>query len=186
MTRHRLLLGATLLAALLCACATLPDDAPIVEKLDTETGVTVARLGKPVELYRDTFLKNPTGRFAFMGPFETNNMGERHLFLWLAVPVEMAADSAPPAFEVDGAPLALPTASREAASAGLRKPPYKLPTPWSSMYYYAIDAGTLAKLAAAGRISVQVDEPAFDGTAQTRFSAELGPDTPLRDFAARD
>ena len=43
----------TLAAALLSACAALPEDAPVVEKLDTETGVTVTRLGQPVELYRD-------------------------------------------------------------------------------------------------------------------------------------
>jgi hypothetical protein len=120
-----------------------------------------------------------------MGPFETNNMGERHPFLWLAIPVEMAADSPPPAFEVDGAPLALPAPTRDAASAGVRKSPYKIPAPWSSMYYYAIDAATLAKIGAARQISVLVAEPTFEGATQTKFTVEMDESTPLRDFASR-
>ena len=64
--------------------APLPDDAPVVEQLDPETGLTVARLGRPLELYRETFRKDTTERFAFLGPFETNQMGQRELFLWVA------------------------------------------------------------------------------------------------------
>ena len=56
-------------SSLLGACAALPDDAPVVEQLDTETGTTVARLGRPIEVYRESFLQEPTGRFAFIAPF---------------------------------------------------------------------------------------------------------------------
>ena len=48
------------------------------------------------------FLQDPAGRFAFLGPFETNLMGQRELFLWIAVPVEPVADSVP-VVEMNGA-----------------------------------------------------------------------------------
>jgi hypothetical protein len=69
-----------LFTVLLAACAALPDDAPVVEQLDTETGNTIARLGRPIELYRETFTQDATSRFAFIGPFETNQMGKRDSF----------------------------------------------------------------------------------------------------------
>src|SRR5262245_46693417 len=74
--------AALVAAALLGGCAAVPDDAPVVEDLDQETGITIARLGRAVELYRETFRQDSTGRFAFIGPFETNHMGTRDLFLW--------------------------------------------------------------------------------------------------------
>ena len=54
MTRHYALRCTLLLivAAALVACATVPDDASVVEKLDDETGLTIARLGRPIEVYR--------------------------------------------------------------------------------------------------------------------------------------
>src|SRR5262245_6061911 len=77
----RLVLVATA-GTLLSACAALPDDAPVVETLDPETGLTVARLGRPLELYSETTNKDVSERFAFIGPFETNQMGSRAMFLW--------------------------------------------------------------------------------------------------------
>ena len=44
MTRRLRALTASLLALTLGACAALPEDAPVVEQLDNDTGVTVARL----------------------------------------------------------------------------------------------------------------------------------------------
>ena len=93
---------AAVASSMLGACAALPDDASVVEQLESETGVTVTRLGHPIELYRETFLKDPAGRFAFLGPFETNQMGQRELFLWIAVPIEPVADSVP-VVEMNGA-----------------------------------------------------------------------------------
>ena len=82
---------AALASSMLVACAALPDDATVVEQPRVGDGVTVTRLGHPIELYRETFLKDPAGRFAFLGPFETNQMGQRELFLWIAVPIEPVA-----------------------------------------------------------------------------------------------
>src|SRR6478735_5674304 len=109
-------LGFVLVAAacsMLGACAALPDDASVVEQLESETGVTVTRLGHPIELYRETFLKDPAGRFAFLAPFETNQMGQRELFLWIAVPLEPVADSVP-VVELDGVAQTLGAPGRSA------------------------------------------------------------------------
>ena len=173
-------------AAALGACATVPDDASVVEKLDEETGLTIARLGRPIEVYRETFLKEPTGRFAFLGPFETNQMGTRELFLWVAVPIELTEQDAAPIITVNGKELALGTPGRAPDFAGLRKSPYKIPTPWSSMYYYRVDETLIGTLGGAQSISVRVTEPTRDGTVKTVFAVTLeASDARLRDFAAR-
>ena len=177
---------ASLVAISLGACAALPDDAPVVEQLDADTGATVARLGRPVELYRDTFVQDATGRFAFLGPFETNQMGTRALFLWLAVPIESPADAEPPTVEVNGKPLELGAPGRAADFAALKTSPYKIPTPWSSMYYYKIDAEIARTLGGAATLAVSVGESTKDGTIRTAFKNQIGGDPRLATFAARE
>jgi hypothetical protein len=164
-------------------CASLPEDAPVMERLDTETGITVGRLGSPVELYRDTFLQDAAGRFAFIAPFETNNMGTREHFLWIALPVTPAPDE-DPSIEINGATLSLTVAGRDAQAAGLAKSPYKIPTPWSAMYYYKLDQALLSRLGEASQITIRVTEATKKGTAKTVFSAPIT-DTRLKEFAAR-
>jgi hypothetical protein len=179
------LLAVMALAAALGACAALPDDSPIVEQLDPETGATIARFGHPIELYRDTFAQDATGRFAFLGPFETNQMGTRESFLWIAIPIEAANDAEPPTVEVNGKPLALGAVGRGADFAALRGSPYKIPTPWSSMYYFKLDAALLAQLGAANDLTIRVLEPTKEGNVRTTFAAKVADDSRLRDFAAR-
>jgi hypothetical protein len=176
---------ATVLALTLGACAAVPNDSPVVEQLDSETGATVARIGRPFELYRESFAHDATARFAFIGPFETNQMGNRELYLWVAVPVESPAGSEPLVVEVDGQPLALAAPGRQADFAGLRSSPYKIPTPWSAMYYFKIDAAVVGTLGQARTVTVRVSEPAKDSPVRTSFTAETGTDSRLRDFAAR-
>jgi hypothetical protein len=183
----RVLRSATLsLAALtLVACAALPDDAPVVEQLDNETGATITRLGQPVELYRETVVRDATGRFAFFAPFETNQMGARQSYLWIAVPIESPAGAEPPAVTLNGQPLVLGAPGRAADFAGLKTSPYKLPTPWSSTYYYRIDAAVVAALRDAREIGVTVAEATPDGAVRTPFGTQVGTDPRLREFAAR-
>ena len=95
-TRYARLTLAGFAAMFIGACAALPDDAPVVENLDEETGVTIARLGRPLELYNETSSKDVAERFAFLGPFETNQMGKRELFLWVALPMENPGGSPAP------------------------------------------------------------------------------------------
>jgi hypothetical protein len=170
--------------SILGACAALPEDASVVEQLESETGVTVTRLGHPVELYRETFLKDPAGRFAFLGPFETNQMGKRELYLWIAVPIEPVAESVP-VVEIDGAALSLGAPGRTADFAAIGKSPYKIPTPWSAMYYFKVDAELVARLAAATKLTVRTQEVAKSGAVKTVFETEVAADTRLKDFAAR-
>lgn len=176
---------ALLAGVILGACAALPDDAPVVEQLDAEMGATIARLGKPMELYRESFVADPAGRFAFVAPFETNQMGTRELFLWLAIPIEIAPDTKP-IVEVNGKELELGPLGRESTFAGVGKSPYKIPTPWSSMYYYKIDAAIVGQLGEARRIAVRVVETTKSGTQDTLFTAPVEAGDPrLKDFAAR-
>ena len=170
-------------SSVLAACAALPEDAPVVEQLDTETGVTVTRLGHPIELYRETFQQDPAGRFAFLGPFETNLMGTRELFLWIAVPVEPAGNALP-VIELNGAPVTLSEPGRAADFAGLHQSPYKIPTPWSAMYYFKIDADLVTRLADSTKLTIRVLETAKSGTVKTTFATDVA-DSRLKDFAAR-
>lgn len=174
---------AGVLVASLSACAALPEDAPVMEQLDNETGVTIARLGHPMELYRETFQRNPAGRFAFLAPFETNQMGVRELFLWAALPVDIA-EGTEPDIEVNGKQLALGKPGRQADFAGLRKSPYKIPTPWSAMYYYKVDQALVETLGGATTLSIRVTEKTKDGTTITVFASSVV-DSRLKEFAAR-
>jgi hypothetical protein len=173
---------ATFAMSVLGACATLPEDASVVEKLDPETGVTITRLGQPIELYRETFLKDPAGRFAFLAPFETNQMGQRDLFLWIAVPIEPVADSVP-VIEMNGTAISLAAPGRTADFASLNRSPYKIPTPWSAMYYFKVDTDLVARLAEATKLTLRMLEADKSGTVKTVFESEVT-DTRLKDFAS--
>ena len=180
MTRFAL---AAFASSVLGACAALPDDASVVEKLEPETGVTITRLGHPIELYRETFLKDPAGRIAFLGPFETNQMGQREQFLWIAVPIEPVADSVP-VVEIDGTAVSLGAPGRSANFANISKSPYKIPTPWSAMYYFKVDMDLVARLAAAAKLTVRMVEADKSGAMKTVFETDVIDDARLKDFAS--
>jgi hypothetical protein len=174
------------LAALaLGACAALPQDQPVYEHLDADTGVTIAQLGKPVELYREIVPNTYTDRFAFLAPFETNQMGKRESFLWLAVPVDPTLSDSIPTVDVDGTALVLGTAGRAADFAGLTKSPYKVPTSWSVLYYFKADGALLARLGGAQNIVIHMMEPAKKGPVEVQFALAVGQDPRLKEFAAR-
>jgi hypothetical protein len=167
-------------------CAAIPNDSPVVEELDSQTGMTVARLGRPIELYREAATRDSAVRFAFVAPFETNRMGTRDLYLWVAVPIEYVDGTKPPIVAADGMPLVLGAPSRGAETAGLRTDPYPPPTPWSTAWYYKADANAIAKLGDSSRLTVRVPEVARDGTTSiAEYVVELGDETRLRAFANR-
>lgn len=181
---RRFIVGAFALTVL-GACASLPQDQPVYEQLDPDTGVTIARIGKPLELYRETVQNVYNDRFAFLAPFETNQMGKRERFLWLAVPVDPELSSSVPTLEVDGSALELGTAGRAADFAGLVKSPYKSPAPWSQLYYFRADDALIARLGAAQSIAIHSIEPAKNGTIATHYVLKVADDPRLREFAAR-
>jgi hypothetical protein len=172
-------------ALLFGACAALPDDAPVVENLDEETGLTIARLGRPLELYSEFASKDVAERFAFLGPFETNQMGSRALFLWVALPMENPGGSSAPTVLVDGAALNLGEGGTSAEFAGLRNSPYRIPTPWIANYYFRIDGDIVARLGAAVDLRIEAVDQAKRGAVDLKFTAQPGDDRRLPDFAAR-
>ncbi len=188
MTSHARFVLVAAASFFLGGCAALPDDAPVVEQLDSETGTTVTRLGRPVEVYRESIrepsLQESAGRFAFFGPFETNLMGKRELFVWLAVPIEPVADSVP-VVEVNGAALSLGPPGRNADFAMLHTSPYKIPTPWSAMYYFKVDDSIVSRLGEATDLAVRVLEGGKKGPIKTVFSGNIEADPLLKDFATR-
>jgi hypothetical protein len=169
--------------ALLGGCASLPEDQPVMEQLDSETGVTITRLGKPIEIFRETFLKQAPGRFGFIAPFETNLMGTRELYLWIAIPIE-PAPNAEPTVSIDGNPVSLGKAGFDAEFAGLRKSPYRLATPWSAMFYFKIDAAIVERLGKSSQLVVEIFEATKEGAAKIEFVATIS-DERLRAFASR-
>jgi len=174
-----------MLAGMLAGCAALPDDAPYVEELDEDTGLTVARLGRPIELYRELFRKVQTERFGFIGPFETNQMGKRELFLWVATPHEGDNLPPPPKVTLDGKVLELGTPGRTPDFAGLLAPPYRIPTPWIASFYFRIDAATVEQLGAAQNVSVELTEDTRNGQVTAQYQAQVGDDPRLRAFSSR-
>ena len=82
-----------LLLAALAGCASVPENA-VSERLDERTGTTVTTMQKPIELVSTEPRGSNSDPFAYLAPFETNRMGRRELFLWIAVPDERGGASA--------------------------------------------------------------------------------------------
>ena len=181
---RRMTLALLSLAAILGGCASLPDDAPVVDQLDEQTGLTIARIGRPLELYVESPRADPGSRFGFFAPFMTNQMGTRQPFLWVALPVEPAANPPKATVTVDGAALTLGDAGHTPDYAGLAKPPYKISTPWFATYYFRLDPAMVQTLGNANEIAVQVTEDTRSGPVESRFTLKIGGDPRLRDFAA--
>ena len=90
-----------------------------------------------------------------------------------------------PTVEVNGKALELGTPGRSGDFAGVHKSPYKIPTPWSAMYYFKIDAAVVASLGAATSLNIRVLEPGKDGPVKTLFAPKSPPIRAFEDFAAR-
>jgi hypothetical protein len=145
---------ATALALLAAGCAAVPDNA-VSERLDERTGTTLTSMRRPVELVSTEPRGNNSDPFAYVAPFETNRMGQRALYLWVAVPDERGGAAAPVVL-VNGAPLPARPLAADARGLGLGALPYAAPAPWSSIGVFAIDEAALRSLAAAGTIETTV------------------------------
>ncbi len=75
--------------------------------------------------------------------------------------------------EINGAAVALGTPGRTADFAGVHKSPYKIPTPWSAMYYFKVDADLVARLGEATKLTVRMLEAAKSGAVKTVFETEV-------------
>jgi hypothetical protein len=168
-------LGPLGLAVLLGACAT-PQE-PAAERLDRETGTTLTRMPKPIELVATLHRGDGADPFAFVAPFVTNRMGAHSYFLWIASPGDRPIEGGPELY-CDGAAVALGAGVPE-PTAELSARPYEQPAPWSSDRYFEIDAHALRDFGACRQLELTVR---YRGEGEVRFEGEAGPG--LRDFVA--
>jgi len=86
---------------------------------------------------------------------------------------------------VDGGALTLGTPGRDADFAGLTKSPYKVPAPWSVLYYFKADGDVIARLGNAQSLAIHMMEPTKDGPVEAQFALKIVADPRLKEFAAR-
>ncbi|MEZ5459096.1 MAG: hypothetical protein R3E65_07250 [Steroidobacteraceae bacterium] len=170
---------AALLAAVLAGCAARPAN-DVRELLDEATGTTLTRLASPVELTTTAPRGANADPFAYVAPFETNRMGRRERWLWIAVPDERG-DALVPTLAVGGEEVVLGSAV-DSRSTGLLSPPYREPAPWSAQHVFRLDDAALAMLASGGSWRVRVERR--DGT-PLEFAGTATPADLLRRFAER-
>lgn len=135
-------------------CAAVPENT-VSERLDERTGTTVTTMQKPIELVATEPRGANSDPFAYVAPFETNRMGQRQLYLWIAVPDERGG-AAPPELRVGGMPLAARPLGGAAQAVGLGAFPYATPAPWSAVQVFSIEAAALDTLATASSLDVSV------------------------------
>jgi hypothetical protein len=173
-----------LLPLLLCACAAAPGPA-VHDKLDAKTGSTVTVIPEPLELLTSGYIGAHTGAFAYLGPFEIDQMGARTLYLWVLLPHDVSA-SVVPVIHCDDTPVTLPLQSGGLASMGLAEPPYAPPDPWGAQWYFALDDATLTCLARAHQITFDIPNARGDVVRFTAESAKNAAGFPvLETFATR-
>lgn len=165
------------LATLLCACATTPTQS-VVERLDPDTATTLTVLNKPVELVAGSLHNAGGDPFAFIGPFETDRMGNRTRYLWVSAPSVQNA-RLEPRLLCDGRPVALPPVNEGMTHLGLSHPPYEKPAPWSVEWYFQLPPETLQCLADAQRVTVETHA---DTGQSDEFSVDSKGLTTLKQF----
>jgi hypothetical protein len=175
---------ANILFLLLGACAAAPGPT-VHDKLDAKTGSTVSVIPEPLELLTSGYIGTHTGAFAYLGPFEIDQMGARTLYLWVLLPNDVSA-SVLPVIHCDDTPVTLQVQSAGYAGMGLTEPPYVAPDPWGAQWYFALDDATLACLARAHQITFDIPNARGD---TVRFAAESAKNTSgfpvLETFASR-
>jgi hypothetical protein len=161
------------------ACVSAPPN-EARELLDARTGTTLTSLAAPLELVATVPRGPRADPFAYLAPFETNRMGQRTMYLWIAVPDEMKVGVQPEVL-IDGARLPLQQSFAEPAAVGLDRWPYASPAPWSAVLVYALDAANLARLTDAQRLEIAVP----GGVEPQRFVGDVQPPNVLREFRSR-
>ena len=141
---------------------------PVHDKLDAKTGATVSVMPEPLELLPSGYIGTHGGAFAFLGPFEIDQMGTRTLYLWVLVPHDVSSTVVPVIHCNDGT-VTLPIKSAGLAEMRLAQSPYGMPDPWGTPWYFALDDPTLVCFAHARTITLDI--PGLRGDLET-FVAE--------------
>jgi hypothetical protein len=144
----------SLLFLLLVACATTAP-APVEDKLDSKTGSTVSVLPDVVTLLTSGYIGARTGAFAYLGPFEVDEMGKRTLYLWVLVPKDVSG-SVVPVIQCDGYIVELPLQKGSLADMGLAESPYDPPDPWGTQWYFSLNDANLVCFAHAHVIALEI------------------------------
>lgn len=176
---RRAIACAALLAAALAGCAARPAN-DVRELLDEATGTTLTRLEAPVELTTTAPRGANSDPFAYVAPFETNRMGKRERWLWIAVPDERS-DALVPTLTIGDSEVVLGSPV-DRRSTGLAAPAYREPAPWSAQHLFRLDDAALAMLASGAAWRVRVERR--NGT-PLEFAGVPTPVDLLRRFAAR-
>ena len=166
----------------LTGCATAPAD-PLSDRLDSQTATTVTVLHSPVELVADTPRGKNGDPFAYVAPFETDQMGERALYLWISAP-QIAGPLAEPKVSCDGRQLSLQALSGDLAEFKLSRPPYNAPAPWSAQWYFKLPQESLQCLSTAQGIALET-QATQGATEPERFSASGKALAALHSFTRR-
>jgi len=154
-TSHRSAFHGTLAAVViaLSACASTPSQ-PVIDRLDPDTGSTVTVINSPVELLAEATRGAAGDPFAYIAPFETDQMGKRALFLWMTAPAPEGA-RLDTQLLCDGQPLALQPVEGGIKRLGLAHAPYSPPAPWSVQWYFQLPQDALKCLAGAQIIALE-------------------------------
>jgi hypothetical protein len=139
---------------LLGACTAGPGPA-VNDKLDQKTGSTISVMPKPLELLTSGYIGTHGGAFAFLGPFEVDQMGTRTLFLWVLVPHDVSSTVVPVIHCNDNA-ITLHVKKDGLRSMELAESPYDPADPWGTQWYFDLDDATLVCLAHARTITLEV------------------------------
>ena len=142
-------------ALLVLAACTAGPGPPVRDKLDTKTGSTVSVMPEPLELVTNGYIGTRGGAFAFLAPFEIDQMGTRTLYLWVLLPHDVSSSAVPVIHCNDGI-VTLPVKSAGLADLSLAQPPYDLPDPWGTQWYFSLDDQTLVCFAHARTIALDI------------------------------
>lgn len=145
---------------LIASCATAPP-APVQDKLDSKTGSTVSVLPDPVVLLTSGYVGARTGAFAYLGPFEVDEMGKRMLYLWVLVPKDVSATVAP-VIKCDSNIVDVPLQKGSLADMGLAESPYEPLDPWGTQWYFSLTDAALVCLAHAKVIAAEIPDAKGD------------------------
>jgi hypothetical protein len=141
----------------LAACASTASNQP-VERLDEQTGVTVAGLAKPLEFVESGLMSiNKHASFAYLGPVEWDRMGNISYSLWLHVAPgndrQVGPINAPSAVSLglDGGELVLE--AMPAPELGTKT--YAALVPWGQTVYFKASPTILRRIAASGQLLIR-------------------------------
>lgn len=185
------LIGSLVAVVSFGACSS---SAPLfVERLDTNTGVTVLNATEPLVLYRDNSGYAAHARdYVYMGPIEVNNMGAESYYLWLGIWSTMRDAtrlvSQRNGFEsvvlyADGEPMPLEIAGWTLDTIGVSEPVYPRPVAGAADAYYRVTADQIRLITDARDVELRT------GTARevayTLWDQQSLPSTSLQAFVHR-